>query len=299
VANKLKIIVNTHGGKLSGDAKIALVEQGLQAAGIDNYHLEPTQYANHACEIARQAAQEDYAVVVAVGGDGTINEVLNGLMQAAGEQGQPATLGIIPMGTANDLADILQIPNNIPEACRRLAAGNIHTIDIGCVNGHYFANNSAIGLEPVVTITQNNMRWLKGVIRYVVAALKVVYNAKEWNMRVEWDTGMYDGPMVLVSVGNGHRSGGAFYITPLAKVDDGKFDFVYGVGMNRLKMLSLLPKIFTGKHVYSPLVGYLQTTTLLVTTSPETPIQADGEIIDEKATKIHYKILPQKLQVIV
>ncbi len=299
MANKLKIIVNTHGGKLSGDAKTALVEQGLQAAGIDDYHLEPTQYANHACEIAKQAVEEEYSVVVAVGGDGTINEVLNGLMQAAGEQGQPATLGIIPMGTANDLADILQIPSNIPEACRRLAAGNTRTIDVGCVNGHYFANNSAIGLEPVVTITQNNMRWMKGIMRYVFAALKVVYNAKQWNMRVEWDKGMYDGPMVLVSVGNGHRSGGAFYITPQAKIDDGKFDFVYGVGMGRLKMLYLLPKIFSGKHIYHPLVGYLQATTLSITTSPETPIQADGEIIDEHATQIQYQIFPQKLQVII
>lgn len=299
MAKKLKIIVNTHGGKLSGDAKIALVEQGLQAANISNYHLEPTQYANHACELAQQAAQEDYSIIVAVGGDGTINEVLNGLMQAAGQDGQPATLGIIPMGTANDLADVLNIPGDISEACKLLATGNSRTIDIGCVNGHYFANNSAIGLEPVVTITQNNMRWMKGTIRYVAAALKVVYKAQTWNMRVEWDTGMYDGPMVLVSVGNGHRSGGAFYITPNAKVDDGKFDFVYGIGMSRLKMLSLLPKIFTGNHIHDKRVGYLQTTSLSITTSPETPLQADGEVIDEKATEIHYQIFPQKLQIIV
>ena len=299
MAEKLKIIINTHGGKLSGDAKTALVEQGLQAAGIDNYHLEPTQYANHACELAQQAVQEGYPVVVAVGGDGTINEVLNGLMQAAGEQGQCAKLGIIPMGTANDLADILEIPNDVSEACQRLSTGNTRTIDIGCVNGHYFANNSAIGLEPVVTITQNNMRWLKGIIRYLVAALKVVYNARQWNMRVEWDTGMYDGPMILVSVGNGHRSGGAFYITPKAKIDDGKFDFAYGLAMSRLKMLYLLPQTFNGKHVNHPLIGYLQTTTLTITTSPETPLQADGEVIDENATEIHYQILPQKLQIIV
>jgi diacylglycerol kinase (ATP) len=295
--DKVKVILNPAGGRWAGQVKIDRVEQALRAAGID-YHLEPTAAPAHGIELARQASQEGWPIVVAAGGDGLISEVVNGLMQAAGEN-EAGTLGIIPLGTANDLPDMLALPRDITVACQRLVAGNTRLIDVGQVNGHYFANNSAVGLEPMVTLAHEQMRWLKGDLRYLLAALKTIAAAQSWSMRLNWDNGEYDGPVTLVSVGNSPRTGGLFYMTPQAVLDDGFLDFVCAQKMSRWQMLGLLPQTFKGNHIHHPLVIHQRTTTLSITASPPTPIQADGEIIDKNATEINYRIIPNKLRVIV
>lgn len=296
--DKVKVILNSYGGRLSKQAKQASVEQALQKVGLD-YQLETTSAPGHGTEIARQAAVEGWPVVVAAGGDGTINEVVNGLMQAADNDQPAGTLGIIPLGTANDLADALGVPRSIEDACQRIVTGQTRIIDLGQVNGHYFANNSAIGLEPLVTIAHDQMRLIKGNLRYILAAVKGILTKKTWHMRITWHNGQYEGPVVLVSVGNNCRTGGEFFMTPHAVLDDGLIDFVFGVGMSRWQLLRLLPKTFTGKHIDHPSVVYRQTTSLSITAYPPTPIQTDGEIIDNEATQIHYRILPQKLRIIV
>ena len=295
--NGIKVILNAYGGSLGEGAKIKLVETGLKAANLD-YHLELTQHAGHAEELAKQASFDGWPVVVAAGGDGTIHEIVNGLMQAA-QTNHTATLGIIPMGTANDLADVLNLPRDVNDACRRIAAGNIRVIDVGKVNGKYFTNNSALGLEPVVTINHEQMRRVKGNMRYFLAALKSIVQAKPWQMSLVWDDGSYEGSVTLLSVGNSHRTGGLFYITPYAMLDDGLLDFVYAVGLTRWQLLKLLPKTFSGNHIYHPRVKYLRSKSITAKTSPCTPIQADGEVIDRTATEINYSIIAGRLQVIV
>ncbi|MCB0207922.1 MAG: diacylglycerol kinase family lipid kinase [Anaerolineae bacterium] len=292
----VKVILNTYGGLLKHQEKINIVEQALQTAGLD-YQLVPTEHVGHALELARQAALESWPIIVAAGGDGTINEVLNGLMQADPNT-QRSTLGIIPLGTCNDLADALALPRDVTAACRRLVEGQTRIIDIGQVNGRYFGNNSAVGLEPMVTIAQNTMRRF-GSARYMLAAVKTILSSQSWSMRLVWDHGIYEGSVTLVSVGNNTRTGGAFYMTPKACLDDGLLDFVYAFGMGRLQMMRLLPQTFSGKHINHPLVAYQQTTKLSITATPTTPIQADGEIIETDAVEINYQILPNKLRVII
>ena len=269
----------------------------MRAARLD-YSLEQTEYPNHGFELAQRAALNGSSIVVAAGGDGTINEVVNGLLQVS-TGNQPVILGIIPLGSANDLADALKLPQDVATACQRLAGGNTRLLDVGIVNGHYFVNNSAIGLEAAVTVEQDQMRRVQGTPRYVLAAVKTIFKAKSWQARIRWDNGIFEGPITLVSVGNSKRTGGAFYMTPQAKVDDGLLDFIYAIKMSRRQMLKLLPQTFSGKHVQHPLIVYLKTTSLSITVNPATPIQADGEIINEAATEINYQLLPQKLRVIV
>jgi diacylglycerol kinase (ATP) len=282
---------------MAGPAKQAKVEQSLQRAGV-NYHLEVTRQAGHAVELARRAALAGWPNVVAAGGDGTINEVVNGLMQAAGDE-KVSTLGIIPLGTANDLAAALSLPLDPLAACRRLAAAQSRLIDVGQVNGHYFVNNSAVGLEPVVTLAYNRLRWIPGKLRYLAAALQGIAQARPWLMRVVWNNSMYEGPISLVSVGNSRRTGGMFYLTPGAVPDDGRLDFVFAGGLSKRQLLGLLPQTFSGNHIHHPQVVYRQTTALSITAMPPSPIQADGEIIDHGATSINYEIIPGKLRVLV
>ena len=292
-----KIIVNPYAGRWKAQAVIPDIERACQGIGL-NYELAVTKGPSHGIELAREAALAGFSPVVSAGGDGSISEVVNGLMQAAGD-GVAGPVGVIPLGSADDFSDMLGLKKEVEAACRVVQAGHARTIDVGCVNGRYFDNNSAIGLEPMVTITQAAMKRIKGTPRYVLAALKTIINHKPWHARLAWDDGEYEGTVALVSVGNTRRTGGAFWMTPRAEVDDGYLDFVFAGRLGRPKLLRLLPTTFDGSHVDQPEIMYERTTRLTIECAPPTPIQADGELFDLSATNIEYTILPSQLQVIV
>jgi len=292
-----KIIVNPYAGRWKAKAAIANIEQACQKIGLV-YELAVTDEPGHGIKLAREAALAGFSPIVAAGGDGSINEVVNGLMQAAGD-GMAGPLGIIPLGSADDFAYALDLEKEIEAACRVIQMGHTRTVDVGCVNGRFFGNNSAVGLEPVVTITEAAIKWGKGVPRYILAAVKTVFSRESWRMQLTWDDGEYNGPTTLVSVGNTRRTGGAFWMTPNASVDDGYLDFVFAGELGWLKRLRLLPTLLNGSHIERPEVTYTRTTCLTIACDPPTPIQADGELFELSATRVEYTILPGRLQVIV
>jgi len=223
---------------------------------------------------------------------------LNGLMQATPTEARPAgPIGFIPTGTANDLTDALKIPRDLSQAAQIIAAGDTRIIDVGVVNGRYFDNNSAVGLEPIVTLENIRLTWLRGVIRYMTSAVIAIMKHPTWNMRLEWDGGTYEGSITLVSVGNSQRTGGVFFMTPNALLDDGLLDFVYAPALGRLRTFQLLPKTQTGAHVHEPEIQEHRTTRLSIRTHPPSPIQADGELFSKQATEILYQVIPGALRV--
>jgi diacylglycerol kinase (ATP) len=292
-----KIIVNPYAGRWKAKAAIPDIERACQKIGLD-YELVVTEGPNHGIELAREAALVGSCPIVSAGGDGSISEVVNGLMQAA-DDGVAGPLGIIPLGSADDFADMLGLEKEVEAACRVVQAGHARIVDLGCVNGRFFDNNSAVGLEPMVGITQARMKRVKGTPRYVLAALTTIFSHKPWHMRLVWDNGEYEGPTTLVSVGNTRRTGGAFWMTPRAEMDDGYLDFVFGGHLGRFRLLRLLPTTFSGSHVERPEVTYVRTTHLTIECDPPTPLQADGELIDRSATHLEYTISPGRLRVIV
>ncbi len=295
---KAKVILNPYAGRWKAQQAPAQLEAAWAETGI-SWELTATQAPGEGIEVACQAVLAGYDLIVAAGGDGSISEVVNGMLQASEGALPPVPLGIIPLGSANDVADMLGLPHDIAAACRVIAAGHERVIDIGRVNGRYFDNNSAIGLEPVVTLTQAQIKRIKGTPRYVVAALKAILSHRPWHMHMVWDGGEHEGGVTLVSVGNTPRTGGAFYMTPRARPDDGVLDFTFAEGMGRIRLLRLLPTTFDGSHVEQAGVHYEQTTRLTITCTPPTPIHADGEIIDRAATRITYEVLPARLRVLV
>jgi len=295
--NAVKIIVNPYAGRWKAQAAIPDIERACRKIGLD-HELVVTEGPNHGIELAREAALAGFSPVVSAGGDGSISEVVNGLMQAAGD-GTAVPLGVIPLGTADDFADMLGLEKEVEAACRVILAGHTRVVDVGRVNGRFFDNNSAMGLEPMVTITERRMKRIKGTPRYVLAALKAIVNHEPWRVRLVWDDGEYEGAAALVSVGNTRRTGGAFWMTPRAEPDDGSLDFVFAGELGRLKLLRLLPTTFDGSHVERPEVTYVRTTRLTIDCDPPTPIQADGELFELSASHIEYTILPGGLQLIV
>lgn len=292
-----KIIVNPYAGRWKAQTAVRDIEQACHKIGLD-YELVVTSGPGHGIELARAAAVAGFSPIVAAGGDGSISEVVNGLVQAAGDD-VAGPLGVIPLGSADDFPDMLGLEKGIEAACRVILAGHTRSIDVGCVNGRFFDNNSAIGLEPMVTITQSAMKRIKGTPRYILAALRTILSHRPWHVRLAWDDGEYEGPVALVSVGNTRRTGGAFWMTPRAEPDDGYLDFVYAGKLGRIKLLRLLPTTFDGSHIEHSEVTYARTTRLTIECDPPTPIQADGELFEPSATHIEYTILPGRLQVIV
>ena len=293
------VIINPYSNRWEGERRAPEVEASLQQAGID-FTLYKTERPGHGIELANNAIESGNTPLIAVGGDGTLTEIVNGVLQATPSAQYPAgPIGFIPQGTANDLTDVLGIPRDLKEAVQVIASGNSRVIDVGTVNGRFFGNNSAIGLEPMVTIENIRLTWLKGEIRYLVSAVLAILKRPQWEAHLEWDSGEYKGSISLVSVGNTHRTGGVFYMTPKAIIDDGLLDFVYAPALGRLRMFQLLPKTQSGDHVNEADVEEYRTQYLKINTKTPTPIQADGELISTGSTEILYSVVPNALRVFV
>ena len=237
-----KVILNPYSNRWKAKARWPEAEAALKAAGVD-FELVISERPGHIIELAEQAARQGFSPIIAAGGDGTIGEVVNGLAHAAkSEKDLLGPLGILPLGTANDLTYNLSLPTDLQSAAQIIKTGNTQRMDIGKVNDLYFANNSAAGLEPYVTTKQIRITGISGILRYLVAAVWAIMDRPKWVANIKWDDGEYNGPVSLVTIGNGSRSGGVFYMIPHADPFDGKLTFVYGYRPTRLAMLATLPR---------------------------------------------------------
>ena len=295
-----KIILNPYAARWKAQERLPEAEIALRAAGID-YEVVVTETPGHGIEIAREAAQQGFSPIIAAGGDSTYNEVANGLMQVSENGISQIIFGILPMGTANDLADNLRIPKDLHAAARVIAAGKTRRMDVCQVNERYFVNNSAIGMETSITVIQMNMKRVHGVFRYILATLIGIARNTQWHMKLEWEGGAYDGPVTLVSVGNNPRTGGIFYTVPHADPFDGKLSFIYGSVPTRLKILQVLPKLLKpekGNITESPAVHEIHSPWLRIHAEPGTPVHSDGEVFDLNIQDLSYKIHPGALPIL-
>lgn len=291
------IILNPYANRWKCGQRADAVEAGLRCTGID-YRLQVSSERGHASTLARAATERGELPLVAVGGDGTLNEVVNGMFQAEAPGAHPAgPVGIVPLGTCNDLATMLGIPAEIDASIALIKAGGTRTIDVGAVNGCYFVNNAAVGLETEVALENDRITWMRGVLRYLVAAVFTILKRPSWETELSWDDGHYEGSLALVSVGNSKRTGGIFYMTPNAKPDDGKLDFIYAPALTRIQMFRLLPQTLKGTHIASPVIHEHRTTRLNIRTRPGTAIQTDGEISTAETTDINFKVIAGALKI--
>jgi diacylglycerol kinase (ATP) len=292
-----KVILNPYANRWQALRRKPEVEAALQEAGIE-YELVMSEAPNHPITLAEAAVKEGFSPIIAAGGDGTFGEVINGMLRAQPE-GVLGPFGVMPLGTANDLSVNLGQPLDLKKAARVIAAGVTRRIDVGKANEWVFDNNSAVGLEPVVTLYNIQMVRLRGVIRYLIAALRAINQKPEWTMHLKWDDGEYEGPVSLVSVGNCPLTGGLFRMAPAADPADGLLTFVYGYAPTRLRLLTLLPRAISGDFVNDAAIHQHHTTHLSIKSSPATPIHMDGEIRSHSLTEIEYSILPARLDILV
>ncbi len=306
-----QIILNPAAGRGRGaQAKDAIV-RALTAAGA-GFDLVETGGPGEAAALARAAPARGYDVVVAVGGDGTAHEAVNGMVQAAEADGRWATgaaigtLGVIPVGTGNDYGWRLGIPENDPEAaCRILLADQRRLLDLGRVTDEQgrteiFHNHLGGAIEAAIAIESLKLRHLRGLWLYLTAVLRVIPRyTRAPQMTVHYNGTTETRPLLLASAANGGRSGGGFKIAPDARLDDGELDLVLADSPNIAVTLWLLPHVLAGTHVRQTRYVNLHRTPRVVLEAPAgIPVHLDGETFRTDARRIEVEILPRRLQVI-
>jgi diacylglycerol kinase (ATP) len=296
-----KVILNPYSNRWNSKARWSEAEAALKAAGVD-FALDVSERKGQVIELARKAALDGFSPVIAAGGDGTVGEVANGLMQAAGSEKEAVgPLGIMPLGSANDIVYALGLPTDFTEAAKVIAVGNTRLMDLGKVNGKYFVNNSGAGLEPYVTIKHEKIHWIKGMARYLVAAVQAIMDKPEWQGEITWDGGEYSGMLSLISVGNGRRTGG-FFMTPHADMFDGKLTLAYGYRSTRMGLFTALPRAFkegAGSYVEMDGMFEIHATKISIKLNKPSPAHTDGELFPEWVQEFEYEVLPQHLKMLV
>lgn len=259
-----------------------------------------SEFPGHAEELALIAAQKGYTPIVAAGGDGTIGEIINGIMRGW-QINTPPTLGVIPLGTANDFVANLKLPSNPMDSINLIMNSDKRvSVDVCRANDRYFINNSAIGLEPLITIIQQNMTHFHGILRYLVAALNGIFRNPKWNASIQWDQGIYEGPVNLVTIGNGARTGGLFYMSPHADPSDGLLTAVVAYQPTIYGILKLLPQTMSvkGRFLQTPGIMEINSPWISIQLATPSPAHCDGELFADPTSTIHYSILPAAIRVI-
>lgn len=298
----IKVILNPYSNRWNAQRRWGEAEIALRTAGV-KFDLSVSERADHIVDLAADAVRKGFSTIVVAGGDGSIGEVLNGAGGTWNEKSPfPVTLGLIPLGTANDLFDNMNMTKDLVTSAKVIAGGKTRPIDLCKCNDRYFINNSGAGLEPYSTIKQEKIKWISGIPRYLVAAIQAILDNPTWQAKVEWDGGSYEGPLTLVTVGNCARTGGVFYLTPHADQFDGKLTFVYGYRGTRLRLFTALPRTMKpGKGSYVEMDGIHETecTHLNIRFDHPSPAHTDGELFDAYLTDLEYKIFPSALNILV
>ena len=301
--SRFKLIMNPAAGTGGTESLLPIVLDELRQGGITP-HVSRTECPKHAIELAKQAVADGYDTILAMGGDGTTNEVVNGLMSHY--HGEPmGTLGIIPVGGGNDFCAAINWPADVRQACRRLASAQRRLIDIGKINERYFVNVAGAGFDTTVSVEAYKMREmpglssLRGFPLYLLAVFKTLFlNYKIPVTTIRHDDQVLVQPTLMIAVANGPRYGGGFLIAPQATADDGLFDVCVAGYLNRLGILKLLPHVMKGTHVGKKQVLMLRARRVALEGDLATCAQVDGELYPNDSGSFVFELLPKSLWVL-
>ncbi len=274
---------------------VPVIEQLLQNVPHDTVI---TQRMGHAAEIAAEAVSRD--LVIAAGGDGTVHEVLNGLMRIDRDS-RPA-LAVLPTGSGNDTRRTLGVPSDLTQASMVAASGERRRFDVGVCNGVYFNNSFAAGLDAKVTAKAVELKVTKrrdGLWLYLTALLHVLFHDLDsFDLSISFDGGVPERhDTLIVAVTQGPTYGGGFFITPDAVADDGLFEVCMIDPLSLPEALCRLPFVIAGKHTGMRPVHMHRHHSLVIECAERLPAQIDGEVLLERRYEI--SMLPGEVEYVV
>lgn len=289
----IQLIINPRAGRGSGARTGPEIARWLTRHGFE-CEARITNDRGHATELAREASADGADCVAVAGGDGSIFEVVNGLLQAGGRM----PLAVLPVGTGNDFAKMLR-SKNWQDVCEKLRRGHTRNVDAGRCNNVFFANGIGIGFDAKVARIANGIRWLRGDAVYGVAlARTLAFHHDNPEVKITTEAHSFTQRITMLAAANGRVYGGSFRITPEASVSDGLLDVVFAEDFSRGRILKLVPKVLRGTHLDMNGIRFLRTARLTVEADRLLPVHADGEILEYGTEKLEIALLPGALRVV-
>ena len=299
-----KVIVNPVAGAYSTRRKWPLISKLLERIGI-SFDFEYTQGVGHAIELAQAAASDGgYRYLVAVGGDGTVNEVANGILHSTAAEG--TALGIVSTGTGSDFARSVGIPRRYSDACSCLTSQRRLTIDVGVIecqskgriSQRFFVNTAGVGFDAaVVEKTERLPKYFGGTIPYLAGLARTLFGYHNKPILARVGDEVVGGKVLNVVVANGSYFGGGMHVAPEADLSDNLLDVLVIGDMSKLELLRALPTVYKGTHVNHPKVSMKKARRVTIESPERMLVYADGELLGECPAS--FWVLPAALSIVV
>lgn len=288
---KVLIIINPAAGKGQSKNYIATIKAKFENANID-YQIKISNRVGNVTELALNGVKEGFNEVVAVGGDGTLIEALNGIV------GTDTKLGIIPAGTGNDFVRSIGVEREFLAALNVVIEGKYELIDVGEVNDRFFLNVVSFGIDGEVVKTMEKIKnMITGPAAYYVSSIKAISTYKAVKMSINIDGKEYHRKAYLVAIGNGKYFGGGMKITPNANVNSGEFEVCIINNISRVGLMRLLSKASTGNHISEKGVEVFRGKEITIRAIEDhLAVNADGNLVGPAPAKI--SVFKNKLKVL-
>lgn len=296
---RAKVIVNPVAGAKSTRRLWPKIDRLLKHVGL-SFDAQFTEGQGHAVELAREAAGDGYRYVVAVGGDGTVHEVANGIMESSGAR--DTTLGVISTGTGGDFVRSIGVPRQYVPACSALMSRHRSRIDVGVVEfmnkgqklRRFFVNAAGLGFDAAVAeSTERLPKYFGGTIPYVFGLVRTLAGYRNKNVVLRMGDTIEKLRIVTIVVANGGYYGGGMHVAPDADLRDGRLDLMIVKDMGKIALLKAFPRVYQGTHVTHPSVSMSKLSEIVIDTSEPVLVHADGELVGEGPASFH--ILPGAL----
>ncbi|MCM3570463.1 diacylglycerol kinase [Neobacillus mesonae] len=270
---RARLIYNPTSGRELIKRHLPEILEKLEIAGYEA-SCHATTGAGDATKAARIAVERQYDVVIAAGGDGTINEVVNGLA----EQEYRPRLGIIPSGTTNDFARALHIPRDVASAVDIITKGELIPVDIGRINDKYFINIAGGGRITELTYeVPSRLKTMLGQLAYYLKGMEMLPSIKASDLRIEYDGKLFDGEAMMFLVGLTNSIGGFERLAPDSSINDGLFSLLILKKVNLAEFVRIATLAIRGEHVNDPSVIYTQANHIKVQSNSKVQLNLDGE----------------------
>jgi diacylglycerol kinase (ATP) len=298
-----KFIVNPAAGANSSRRKWVIILDLLKHLGF-HFDYQYTEGSGHAIELAKEAAGVGYDRIVAVGGDGTVNEVANGILNS--KNSAETALGIISTGTGGDFIRSAGIPKDYVRACSRLSSLERFPIDAGIIEYHqkgqklnrFFLNTAGIGLDAAVVANVEKLpKYFGGTIPYLWGLVRTLLGYKNKYVTIKSGGNVTKQRVVSVIVANGGFAGGGMHFAPFAKLNDGLLDTVIVGDMGKFELLRSFPRVYKGTHVTLPKIKLDRTIDISVQSSERALVYADGEYLGEGPAR--FTLIPAAIRLVI
>ncbi|HEV7517488.1 MAG TPA: diacylglycerol kinase family protein [Thermoanaerobaculia bacterium] len=264
----VRFLLNPAAGRGAGAKHIHRLRILASRAGAG---LVSSKSAADLAEQARRAAADGIERLIVAGGDGTMHHVAQGLA------GTECALGVVPLGSGNDLAGTLGIPPDLEAAVEHARTGPVRRMDLARVGETWCIGYAGVGFDSEVTRFANEVKYLRGPLIYLYSVLHTLATFKPPVMRIEHDQGTFEGRAMFVVAANLPRFGGGMKIAPDARIDDGLLDLVIVREVSRATLLNVFPRVYTGRHVTHPAVTLVRTARVAITLDRDMTLYGGGE----------------------